>query len=95
MNRLVVPRAEIALLSILGLGFLCVLQTWSFWLYRVGLIVIIVATLINIAVGNLPRNASWSRACLLTLSILAAIAAVFAIGVALVPTLATLGQDAS
>ena len=91
----IVPHVEIALLSILGLGFLCVLQTWSFGLYRVGLVVVIIATLLNIAVGNLPRDASWLRAGLLTLSILATIALVFAIGVALVPALATLGQDAS
>ena len=95
MRRSVVPRAEVALLSVLGLGFLCVLQTWSFALYRVGLVVVIIATLLNIAVGNLPRDASPLRAILLTLSILAVVAAIFAIGVALVPTLAALGQDAS
>ena len=95
MRRLIVPRAEIVLLSVLGLGFLCVLQTWSFALYRVGLVVVIIATLLNIAVGNLPRDASPLRAILLTLSILAVVAAIFAIGIALVPTLAALGQDAS
>ncbi len=95
MMRPIVPRAEITLLSVLGLGFLCVLQTWSFALYQVGLVVVIVATLLNIAVGNVPRDATPLRAILLTLSILAAVAAIFAIGVALVPTLAALGQDAS
>lgn len=95
MRQSIVPRAEIVLLSVLGFAFLCVLQTWSFALYRIGLVVVIVATLLNIAVGNLPRDATPLRAILLTLSILAAVAAIFAIGIALVPTFAALGQDAS
>ena len=94
-SRSIVPRAEITLLSVLGLGFLCVLQTWSFALYRIGLVVVVIATMLNIAVGNLPRDAAPLRAVLLTLSILAVLAAVFAIGIALVPTLAALGQDTS
>lgn len=79
----------------MGFGFLCVLQSWSFGLYRIGLSVIVCATLLNIAVGNLPRDASPARAALLTLAILGAVFVTFAVGVLLVPVLATLGQDAS
>lgn len=91
-RRPIVPRVEAGLLCLLGLGFLMVLQTWFFPVYHYGLILVICATLLNIAVGNLPRNASPLRALLLTLLLLAIVAAVFAIGILLVPTLAQLGQ---
>lgn len=95
MSRAIVPRIEIILLSIMGMGFICVLQSWSFPLYRIGLVVVIVSTLLNIAVGNLPRDAAPVRAALLTLGILGLLAAVFVVGILLVPVLATLGQSGS
>jgi hypothetical protein len=88
----IVPRAEAALLCLLGLGFLMVLQTWFFPVYHYGLLLIILVTLLNIAVGNLPRGASLLRAVLMTLLLLAIVAVVVAIGIFLVPTLAQLGQ---
>jgi hypothetical protein len=90
----IVPRAEAALLCLLGLGFLMVLQTWFFTVYHYGLLLIILVTLLNIAVGNLPRTASPLRALLTTLLLLAVVAAVVGIGIFLVPTLARLGQGA-
>jgi predicted PurR-regulated permease PerM len=92
-SRTIVPRAEIGLLCILGLGFLLVLQTWFFALYRIGMIIIIAATLLNIAVGNLPRDAGLKRAVLLTLMLLSIIGFVFGLGIFLVPYLAQLGQS--
>ncbi len=94
MRRHLVARAELALIAALGLGFLLILQTWSLGLYQVGLVVMLAATLLNIAVGNLPRDASLRRALLLTAGILAIVVAVFALGIVLVPTLAQLGQSA-
>jgi hypothetical protein len=91
-SRPIVPRVEAALLLLMGVGFLLVLQWWSFALYRVGLLVVIGATLLNIAVGNLPRDAKPLRALLLTVAILLLVAAIFAVGIALVPVLASLGQ---
>ncbi|MCQ8242158.1 hypothetical protein [Rhizosaccharibacter radicis] len=91
-SRPIVPRAEAALLLVMGAGFLLVLQWWSFALYRVGLLVVIVATLLNIAVGNLPRDAGPRRAMIQSAVILAVVAAIFVIGILLVPVLASLGQ---
>lgn len=93
MRRALVPRAELTLIVAMLLGFVLVLQTWSFDLYRAGLVLVLGATLLNIAVGNLPRDAAPVRAMLLFGAILAAVAAVFAVGVVLVPTLAAMGQD--
>ncbi|WP_284946902.1 hypothetical protein [Acidisoma cladoniae] len=92
-RQTIVPRAEIVLLCVLGIGFLLVLQTWAFPLYRVGIIIIMGATLLNIAVGNLSRDAGPWRALLMTVVLLAVVAVVFAIGILLVPTLSQMGQS--
>lgn len=94
-SRPIVPRLEAALLSIMGIGILMVLQWWSFPLYQVGLVVVVLATLLNIAVGNLPRDAAPLRAGLMIAALLIVVAAIFAVGIALVPVLAGLGQGPS
>ena len=92
MRQGIVPRLEIGLIAVMCGGFLLVAQTWDFRLYRFGLLAIMAATVLNIAVGNLPREARAGRALLLTLLILAVVAVVFGIGILLVPALARLGQ---
>jgi hypothetical protein len=92
MRHAIVPRAELALILIMGVGFLLIVQAWSFPLYQLGLVTVMAATILNIAVGNLPRAASPGRALLLTLSILVLVVVVFGAGILLVPYLATLGR---
>lgn len=92
MKNTIVPRAEVCLIALMCIGFVLITQTWSFVAYQIGLSGVLVATLLNIAVGNLPRQATPARALLLTLGILAIVAAVFAAGILLVPTLASLGR---
>ena len=91
-RRAIVGRAELALILVMGLGFLLIVQQWSFAAYQVGLLTVMAATVLNIAVGNLPRAAGPGRALGLTLCILAIVAAVFAAGIVLVPYLAQLGS---
>ena len=90
--RGIVPRAELALILIMVAGFLLLVQQWSFGLYQVGLITVMAATILNIAVGNLPRNAGLWQALRITVLLLAIVAVVFALGILLVPYLAQLGQ---
>jgi hypothetical protein len=92
MRGTFVPRLEVALIALMCGGFLLIAQTWSFVAYQIGLTAVLVATLLNIAVGNLPRQAGAGRALLLTAGILAIVAAVFAGGIVLVPWLAALGR---
>ena len=87
----IVGRAELALILVMALGFLLIVQQWSFAAYQVGLLTVMAATVLNIAVGNLPRTAGPGRALGLTRFILAIVAAVFAAGIFLVPYLAQLG----
>jgi hypothetical protein len=89
--RGIVPRAELALILIMVAGFLLIVQQWSFGLFQIGLLTVMAATILNIAVGNLPRSAGLGRALRLTLMILLIVAGVFAAGILLVPYLARLG----
>jgi hypothetical protein len=89
--RGIVPRAELALILAMGLGFLLIVQQWSFAAYRLGLLTVMVATILNIAVGNLPRSAGLGRALRLTIVLLGVVASVFVAGILLVPYLARLG----
>jgi hypothetical protein len=92
VRRSLVPRLELALILVMAAGFLLITQTWSFGAYQFGLLTVMAATVLNIAVGNLPRQAGPGRALVLTLGILGIVAAVFALGIVLVPYLATLGR---
>ena len=85
-------RASQVLIAAMVIGILLIAQRYSFPLFRVGLVVLVAATFLQIAVGNLPANASAGRSLVLSLIILAAVAAVFDIGVRLVPVLSRLGR---
>ena len=92
MRGKIVPRLELVLIILMCTGFVLIAQTWNFQAYQLGLIAVIIATLLNIPVGNLPRDASVGHTIILTLGILGTIVAVFVIGILLVPYLAQLGR---
>ncbi len=62
------------------------------WLYQAGLGLLITATLLQIAVGNLPRDADFRRSVKWIAAILLTVALVFCAGILLVPVLSTLGR---
>ncbi len=92
MRSAIVPKLELTLILLMCTGFLLLVQQWSFVLYQIGMLTVMAAALLNIAVGNLPRQASPLRAALLTLGILGIVAFVFLAGILLVPYLARMGQ---
>ncbi len=92
MPSRLLARAETTLIVLMIAGFLLITQQWVFGLYRLGLLVVIGATILNIAVSNVPKSArGWGAARALVI-ILAVVAAVFVLGIMLVPYLARLGQ---
>lgn len=87
-----VLKSELTLILLMCGGFLLVLQQWSFLLYQIGVLTVMAAAILNIAVGNLPRQAGPLRAAVLTLGILGIVTFVFLAGIFLVPYLARMGQ---
>jgi hypothetical protein len=92
MEGRLLPRIELLLIVLMMVGCVLIAQQWSFPLYQLGLLTVVGATILNIAVGNVPRAARGWRAFRAVVIILAVTAAVFVIGILLVPYLAALGQ---
>jgi len=85
-------RLETIMIVALAAGILLIAQRYSLMLYKVGLSILVVATLLQIAVGNLRKDASVARSLAFIAMVLAIIAAVFAIGILLVPYFSQLGR---
>ncbi|MDQ0467756.1 hypothetical protein [Labrys wisconsinensis] len=85
-------RAERVLIAALLVGIALIAQRINIVLFKTGLGVLVVATFLQIAVGNLPKEASLGRSLVLIAVILAIVAAVFAIGIVLVPVLSQMGR---
>ena len=88
----VIARAELVLICVMLVGFALIAQQTAFGLYQAGLLTVVASTILHIAVGNLPRDAGPVRTLLMTVLILCVVAAVFAVGILLVPVLAQLGR---
>ena len=63
-----------------------------FELIQLGLVILVVSTLLQIAVGNIPKDSSTRKSLLMILVILCIIVAVFVLGILLVPVLSQLGR---
>ncbi len=92
MESRLLPRIELLLIVLMMAGFALITQQWSFPLYQVGLLTVICAAILNIAVGNVPRAARGWRALRAVIVILGVTAAVVVIGILLVPYLSRLGR---
>jgi len=85
-------RLETVLIISLCVGIALIAQRYSVGLYRAGLVILVLSTLLQIAVGNLNKQAGVAESARFIAIILCVIATVFAIGILLVPTFAQLGR---
>ena len=85
-------RAERVLILAMVVGIGLIMQRYDVTLFRAGLCVLVAATLLQIAVGNIPKQGSVGGSLVRIALILAVVAAIFGLGVALVPTLSRLGR---
>lgn len=85
-------RLETTLIVGLVIGILLIAQRYNLTLYKVGLSVLVVSTLLQIAVGNLKKDASTGRSLLFIVKVLGVVAVVFGVGILLVPYFSQLGR---
>jgi len=85
-------RAERVLIGGMLVGIVLLMQRLSLDMYKAGLSVLVVSTLLQIAVGNIPKAGGVAASLVRILVIVAVIAVIFASGVLLVPTLSRLGR---
>jgi hypothetical protein len=92
MSRSFPELAERVLIAGMLAGIVMIAQRYSIDVFRWGLGLLVAATFLQIAVGNLPRDASVRRSLVFIVAILATIVGVFAVGIWLVPMLSMLGR---
>lgn len=85
-------RAERVLIVGMLAGIVLMMQRANLLLFQAGLAVMVVSTLLQIAVGNIPKTGGVVGSLLRILLILGIVALIFAIGIGLVPTLSRLGR---
>lgn len=85
-------RAETVLIATMLVSIVLVAQRYSLGVYRFGLCLLVVSTFLQIAVGNVPKHLGFRATAVRVAIILAIIAAIFLLGIALVPYLAELGR---
>lgn len=91
-GRSFAERLETTLIVGLVVGILLIAQRYSILLYRAGLSILVVSTFLQIAVGNLRKDAGLWRSLVFIALVLAIVTAIFGIGILLVPTFAQLGR---
>lgn len=91
-QRSFAERAETTLILAIFVGILLVAQRWSVNVFRAGLVILVVSTFLQIAVGNLPKHLAVGPSLKRIAMILTAVAAMFVLGIVLVPFLAELGR---
>jgi hypothetical protein len=85
-------RLEQVLIAGMVLGIALIMQRANLDLYKTGLSILVVSTLLQIAVGNIPKQGSVPGSLLRIVLILILVAAIFAAGILLVPALSRLGR---
>jgi len=85
--------AEFLLIVSMMVGFALIMQRASLLVYQIGLGVVVASTLLEIAVGNVPKDASFLRSLRFIAMFLAITAIVFGLGILLAPYLTALGGD--
>lgn len=86
-------KAELTLIVSMIVGIVIItVSPRILWMYQTGLAILAVSTILQIAVGNLPKDADMKTSLVRIAIILCLIAAVFVAGIALVPVLSQLGR---
>lgn len=91
-DRTLPENAELVLMACFGLSFVMIIQAFSKPVYQLGLALLIVSTLLEIAVGNIPSRAGVKGAIGYAALYLGIIAVIFVLGIVLVPYLTGLGR---
>jgi|APSaa5957512622_1039677.scaffolds.fasta_scaffold121128_2 hypothetical protein len=80
------------LVIIMPLSFAMVAQESNFLLYRLGFVLLLASSTIQIVFGNIPPTTNFKQSMKLLLLGLMIIVAVFSLGIFLVPYLVNLGR---
>jgi hypothetical protein len=80
------------LVILLLVSFAMITQQFNETLYRIGFLLLIASTLVQIVFGNLPPEADFKQSIRFTAVVFIIIAIVFGLGILLAPYLVNLGR---
>ena len=80
------------LVILLAVSFAMITQQYNETLYRLGFLLLIASTFVQIVFGNLPPEADFKQSIKFTAVVFAIIAIVFGLGIFLAPHLVNLGR---
>ena len=80
------------LVILLAISFAMITQQINETLYRIGFLLLIASTFVQIVFGNLPPEADFKQSLKFTIIVFGIIAIVFALGIFLAPHLVNLGR---
>ena len=80
------------LVILLLVSFAMITQQFNETLYRMGFLLLIASTLVQIAFGNLPPEAGFKQSIRFTAVVFIIIAIVFGLGILIAPYLVNLGR---
>jgi len=80
------------LIILLITSFVMITQQFNETIYRMGFLLLIASTFVQIAFGNLPPEANFKQSITLTAIVFGIIAIVFGLGIFLAPHLVNLGR---
>ena len=80
------------LVILLIVSFAMITQQFNETLYRIGFLLLIVSTLVQIVFGNLPPEADFKQSIRFTAVVFIIIAIVFGLGILIAPYLVNLGR---
>ena len=80
------------LVILLAVSFAMITQQFNETLYRLGFLLLIASTFVQIVFGNLPPEADFKQSLKLTVIVFGIIAFVFGLGIFLAPHLVNLGR---
>jgi hypothetical protein len=92
VRRTIPEQAERVLIAGMLVGIVLIVQRSSFDLFQWGLGLLVGSTLLQIAVGNIPKDGRLLSSVVRIVVILALVALVFMIGIWLTPVLYRLGR---
>lgn len=85
-------KVQSVLITALVLSFVLIMQTISIAIYQVGIVLLITATLIQIAFGNIPPETDRSTTLVMFAWMMLIVIAVFGTGMLLAPLLVNMGR---
>lgn len=85
-------KVQALLIGGLLLSFVLIMQTVSITFYKIGLLLLIVATVVQIPFGNIPPESDRKKTLKMFAWMLLIVAAIFGIGILIAPMLVNMGR---